>query len=60
MGYGTREVHQEMLVPFKAAVELGGVRGTMMYVQVEIHGVTDGASKPNTGRTTNLTMFRLR
>ncbi|KAJ5919505.1 beta-glucosidase [Penicillium verhagenii] len=27
MGYGTREVLQEMLVPFKAAVELGGVKG---------------------------------
>ncbi|KAJ5621133.1 beta-glucosidase [Penicillium lagena] len=30
MGYGTREVLQEMLVPFKAAVELGGVKGVMM------------------------------
>ncbi|KAJ5272333.1 beta-glucosidase [Penicillium angulare] len=30
MGYGTREVLQEMLVPFKAAVDMGGVRGVMM------------------------------
>lgn len=30
MGYGTREVLQEMLVPFKAAVQLGGVKGVMM------------------------------
>ncbi|KAJ5706573.1 beta-glucosidase [Penicillium malachiteum] len=30
MGYGTREVLQEMLMPFKAAVDLGGVRGVMM------------------------------
>ncbi|KAJ5649149.1 beta-glucosidase [Penicillium longicatenatum] len=30
MGYGTREVLQEMLVPFKAAVDLGGVKGVMM------------------------------
>ncbi|KAJ6007301.1 beta-glucosidase [Penicillium herquei] len=30
MGYGTREVLQEMLTPFKAAVDLGGVRGVMM------------------------------
>jgi len=33
MGYGTREVLQEMLVPFKAAVDLGGVKGVMMYVK---------------------------
>lgn len=30
MGYGVRQVVQEMLVPFKAAVELGGVKGVMM------------------------------
>ncbi|KAJ6155905.1 beta-glucosidase [Penicillium chermesinum] len=30
MGYGAREVLQEMLIPFKAAVELGGVKGVMM------------------------------
>ncbi|CAI7595353.1 unnamed protein product [Penicillium manginii] len=30
MGYGTRQVLQEMLVPFKAAVQLGGVKGVMM------------------------------
>ncbi|KAJ5641997.1 beta-glucosidase [Penicillium lividum] len=30
MGYGTREILQEMLVPFKAAVDLGGVKGVMM------------------------------
>jgi beta-glucosidase-like glycosyl hydrolase len=30
MGYGTRQVLQEMLVPFKAAVDLGGVKGVMM------------------------------
>lgn len=29
MGYGTRQVLQEMLVPFKAAVELGGIKGVM-------------------------------
>jgi beta-glucosidase-like glycosyl hydrolase len=32
MGYGVRQVVQEMLVPFKAAVDLGGVKGVMMYV----------------------------
>jgi hypothetical protein len=30
MGYGVRQVLQEMLVPFKAAVDLGGVKGVMM------------------------------
>jgi hypothetical protein len=30
MGYGVRQVVQEMLVPFKAAVDLGGVKGVMM------------------------------
>ncbi|KAL1983589.1 hypothetical protein VTN96DRAFT_10168 [Rasamsonia emersonii] len=30
MGYGVREVLQELLVPFKAAVDLGGVKGVMM------------------------------
>ncbi|CAI7588247.1 unnamed protein product [Penicillium pancosmium] len=30
MGYGTRQVLQEILVPFKAAVQLGGVKGVMM------------------------------
>ena len=30
MGYGTRQVLQEMLVPFKAVVDLGGVKGVMM------------------------------
>lgn len=30
MGHGLREVLQEMLIPFKAAVELGGVKGVMM------------------------------
>lgn len=31
-GYGMRQVVSEMLVPFKAVVELGGARGVMMYV----------------------------
>ena len=30
MGYGKRQVLSEMLVPFKAAVQLGGVKGVMM------------------------------
>ena len=30
MGHGNRQVLQEMLVPFKAAVDLGGVKGVMM------------------------------
>ena len=30
MGYGIRDVLQEMMVPFKAAVDLGGVKGVMM------------------------------
>ncbi|KAK7046511.1 glycoside hydrolase family 3 protein [Favolaschia claudopus] len=30
MGRGMREVMQEMLVPFKAAIDLGGARGIMM------------------------------
>ena len=31
MGRGVRQVLAEMLVPFKAAVDLGGVKGVMMY-----------------------------
>lgn len=30
MGYGNRQVFQDLLTPFKAAVQLGGVRGVMM------------------------------
>ncbi|KAK0640026.1 Periplasmic beta-glucosidase [Lasiodiplodia hormozganensis] len=30
MGHGNREIREELLMPFKAAVELGGVRGVMM------------------------------
>lgn len=30
MGYGVRQILQELLVPFKAAVDLGGVKGVMM------------------------------
>ena len=30
MGHGNRQVLQQLLVPFKAAVDLGGVRGVMM------------------------------
>ena len=30
MGHGNRQLFQELLVPFKAAVQLGGVRGVMM------------------------------
>jgi hypothetical protein len=30
MGYGVRQVLQEMLVPFKAVVDLGGAKGVMM------------------------------
>ncbi|KAI9739782.1 MAG: hypothetical protein M1834_006503 [Cirrosporium novae-zelandiae] len=30
MGHGVRELLQELLVPFKAAIDLGGVRGVMM------------------------------
>lgn len=32
MGRGVRQVLAEMLVPFKAVVDLGGVKGVMMYV----------------------------
>ena len=38
MGYGMREVLQELLMPFQAAVELGGVRGLMMAYN-EIDGI---------------------
>jgi beta-glucosidase-like glycosyl hydrolase len=31
MGYGIRQIITEMLTPFKAAVQLGGVKGVMMY-----------------------------
>jgi hypothetical protein len=31
MGRGVRQVLAEMLVPFKAVVDLGGVKGVMMY-----------------------------
>ena len=37
MGYGTRQVVQEMLVPFKAAVDLGGVKGVMMYKSCSVN-----------------------
>ena len=37
MGYGVRQVVQEMLVPFKAAVDLGGVKGVMMYVSWSVN-----------------------
>lgn len=30
MGHGNRQVFQDLLVPFKAAIDLGGVRGVMM------------------------------
>lgn len=30
MGHGNRQVFQDLLTPFKAAVQLGGVRGVMM------------------------------
>lgn len=30
MGHGNRQVLQQLLVPFHAAVDLGGVRGVMM------------------------------
>lgn len=29
-GFGIRQIMSEMLVPFKAVVELGGARGVMM------------------------------
>lgn len=32
MGRGIRQVLTEMFVPFKAAVQLGGVKGVMMFV----------------------------
>ncbi|KAF8592307.1 glycoside hydrolase family 3 protein [Ramaria rubella] len=38
MGYGRRQVLSEMLVPFKAAVQLGGARGVMMAYE-DIDGV---------------------
>lgn len=30
MGHGSRQVLENLLVPFKAAVDLGGARGVMM------------------------------
>lgn len=30
MGHGNRQVLQDLMLPFKAAIELGGVRGIMM------------------------------
>lgn len=36
MGHGNREVLENLLVPFKAAVELGGAKGVMMaYSEVD-------------------------
>ncbi len=32
MGHGNRQVFQDLLTPFKAAVQLGGVGGVMMLV----------------------------
>lgn len=35
-GHGNRQVLQQLLVPFKAAIELGGVKGVMMaYSEVD-------------------------
>ncbi|KAJ6613156.1 glycoside hydrolase family 3 protein [Mycena sp. CBHHK59/15] len=49
MGRGLREVMQEMLVPFKAAIQLGGARGVMMAynelddIPAAVHPVLYGA-----------------
>ncbi|KAJ6564983.1 glycoside hydrolase family 3 protein [Mycena vulgaris] len=49
MGRGLREVMQEMLVPFKAAIDLGGARGVMMAyneldeIPASVHPVLYGA-----------------
>ncbi|KAJ7624880.1 glycoside hydrolase family 3 protein [Roridomyces roridus] len=49
MGRGLREVLQEMLVPFKAAIDLGGARGVMMSyneldeIPASVHPVLYGA-----------------
>ncbi|KAJ7135673.1 glycoside hydrolase family 3 protein [Mycena epipterygia] len=49
MGRGLREVMQEMLVPFKAAIDLGGARGVMMSyneldeIPASVHPVLYGA-----------------
>ncbi|KAJ7219664.1 glycoside hydrolase family 3 protein [Mycena haematopus] len=49
MGRGMREVMQEMLVPFKAAIDLGGARGAMMSyneldeIPASVHPVLYGA-----------------
>ncbi|KAJ7866042.1 glycoside hydrolase family 3 protein [Mycena olivaceomarginata] len=49
MGRGLREVMQEMLVPFKAAIQLGGARGVMMAyneldeIPASVHPVLYGA-----------------
>ncbi|KAJ6571466.1 family 3 glycoside hydrolase [Mycena capillaripes] len=49
MGRGMREVMQEMLVPFKAAIDLGGARGVMMAyneldeIPASVHPVLYGA-----------------
>lgn len=45
MGYGVRQVLQEMLVPFKAAVDLGGVKGVMMYVSCSADGQIEYINK---------------
>ncbi|KAJ7773875.1 glycoside hydrolase family 3 protein [Mycena metata] len=49
MGRGLREVMQEMLIPFKAAIDLGGARGVMMSyneldeIPASVHPVLYGA-----------------
>jgi hypothetical protein len=32
MGYGIRQIKQDLLMPFKAAIQLGWVKGVMMQV----------------------------
>lgn len=36
MGHGNRQVLQDLMMPFKAAIDLGGVRGVMMYGQLTL------------------------
>lgn len=37
MGHGNRQVLQDLMMPFKAVIDLGGVRGVMMYGQSTLY-----------------------
>jgi hypothetical protein len=56
MGRGMRQVLSEMLVPFKAVVQLGGVKGVMMQVEVSSPICSSGLTYRLPGHTANWTM----